>query len=335
MARYLLELSAADYWRAIILYGLNTATYKLALGQCLVNFTTQGKTRVSMSELAEEFFDIYKDRLENGKPQLDHVSRRTVMETIVELYNLGKLTRNQAIEEVEKRAFDDVIPRFHTVYRTPVEVQFYEHTSTGLILTDSLYAVFEHGDSQEFRDELDSRWSLLEAAFEMKRERSTLANDIMRFYLRKGNLARSDVTHTIPVLNGYQEGVCFYCGEKMPPGSIHVDHFIPWKVVRHDEIWNLVLAHGFCNEQKSDALPARQYLEKLIMRNEYFIASNHPIKNKLIAALGDTRIERRRCILEHYERARHVVKHTWDGIRGYNPGTDKFYKTFIRRIYRC
>jgi hypothetical protein len=26
-----------DYWRAVILYGLNTATYKIALAQCLIS----------------------------------------------------------------------------------------------------------------------------------------------------------------------------------------------------------------------------------------------------------------------------------------------------------
>lgn len=33
------KFSDKELWRMLILYGLNTATYKIALGQCLYNFT--------------------------------------------------------------------------------------------------------------------------------------------------------------------------------------------------------------------------------------------------------------------------------------------------------
>jgi len=91
--------------------------------------------------------------------------------------------------------------------------------------------------------------ALLEAAFLMKRENNELSNDIRNFYLQKG-YARKDITETRPVLNGYQQGICFYCGEVMREDDVHVDHVIPRQLVNHDEIWNLALAHGFCNEQK-------------------------------------------------------------------------------------
>ena len=32
------EYSDKDLWRMLTLYGLNTATYKIALGQCICNF---------------------------------------------------------------------------------------------------------------------------------------------------------------------------------------------------------------------------------------------------------------------------------------------------------
>ena len=60
------EFSDKELWRMLTLYGLNTATYKIALGQCLCNFTEADKTRVTMEMLAKEFFDLYNKRLENG-----------------------------------------------------------------------------------------------------------------------------------------------------------------------------------------------------------------------------------------------------------------------------
>jgi hypothetical protein len=38
------DFSAEDYWRAIILYGLNQATYKIALGKSLIALCEKEKT---------------------------------------------------------------------------------------------------------------------------------------------------------------------------------------------------------------------------------------------------------------------------------------------------
>lgn len=327
------ELEMKDFWRAIILYGLNQATYKIALGKTLIQFCQQEKGKVSMSELAEEFFQLYSKRLENGKPQLFQPKRRTAMEKIIDLYHLGKIDRFEAINKVEKEAFHDVIPRFHTVYNQQLPVKFYEKTKTGLVLTDHLFKIFDSGDSVVFEDELESRWGLLEAAFEIKQKNSKLINDIRKIYLVNG-YERTDITKNRPVLNGYQNDVCFYCGEIITEDDIHVDHVIPRQFIQHDEVWNLVLAHGFCNEQKSDFLPSIIYIEKLIKRNEYFIESNHPIKQKLISQLGNTPKKRRETMLRIYEDAKTVLGVTWEGIRGYHPQTDPFYRTFVRFLHR-
>jgi 5-methylcytosine-specific restriction endonuclease McrA len=328
--------SKEDYWRAIILYGLNTATYKIALGNSLIDFATQNKNNISMSELAESFFDQYLLRLESNKPQLLTPNRRTVMENIVDLYKLDKLTRTQAIAKVEREAFNDVIHRFHTVNNMVLPVTFYDYNQKGLILKDSLFQVFEKKHNSVLKEELLSRWDLLESAFQIRRENenSVLVNDIRRFYLDKG-YERTNITKTRPVLNGYQNGTCFYCGEILSDDDIHVDHVIPRQVIQHDELWNLVLAHGFCNEQKSDFLPSIYQIEKLIARNEQLIASNNPLHKKLIEKIGLNPIKRRQYILKVYEDAKTVLGNTtWEGIRGYNPETDEFYKTYIRSMIK-
>jgi hypothetical protein len=180
------NLRTEDYWRALILYGLNQATYKIALGASLIRFSQKGKTHITMTELAEDFFDMYLERLKNGKPQLVLPNRRTAMEKIVDMYNLGKIDRTLAIERVEKEAFHDVVPRFHNLYDTESPVKFYEHTPNGLVLTDQLFELVTTSDLHTITDELDSRWSLLEAAFEIRRKDSKLVNDIRKFYLQNG-----------------------------------------------------------------------------------------------------------------------------------------------------
>ncbi|MEN9933501.1 MAG: hypothetical protein RLZZ387_80 [Chloroflexota bacterium] len=328
-------LDSVGAWRAIILYGLNTATYKIALGQCLAAFARAGVTHVSMEMLATAFFDAYRDRLRSGKPQLDHPNRLTVMERVISQFDLGVLSREAAIAAVARDAFGDVVPRFHTLSGLELPARFYHHTAQGLVLTDSLFEVFGRPDQETLQAELGSRWDLLEAAFTMKRQPSELANDIRRIYLAAG-YDRTDITENRPVLNGYQQGRCFYCGEAMHDEAVVVDHVIPRQVVQHDDIWNLVLAHAFCNAQKSDLLPGVDYVEKLIERNEHFIGSNHPIRPKLVAQLGTNPERRRRHIERVYGDARLVLgpAYTWEGIRGYHAATDPFYRSIIRKLKR-
>jgi 5-methylcytosine-specific restriction endonuclease McrA len=207
---------------------------------------------------------------------------------------------------------------------------FYERQNDGgLILTDAAFSVFDRAESFILGDELDARWDLLEAAFELKREPGTLANDIRRIYLEKG-YERSSVTHLMPVLYGYQEGRCFYCGEMIPPGDGHVDHLIPRQFLQHDEPWNLVLAHGFCNLNKSDHLPGAHFVEQLINRNEALIASNHPLRQHVIAQLGASPVQRRRTVDQTYRDARVVIPWEWSGLPGYEPATSEFYRMLVR-----
>ncbi len=321
-----------DYWRALILYGLNTATYKMAFAKSLDHFVNLGKTDVRMSELADVFFHLYLERLENGMPQLDQAGRTTVMEKVVSRYKLEAISKEEAIDFVEKNAFNDVLRAFSKLNREQVPVDFYTYDKNKLYLTDNVHRLLTSKDRDELIEEVDSRWGLIEAAFQLKREIDTsLESDIRALYLLNG-YERTDITNTVPVLNGYQKGACFYCGESMLGHDIHVDHVIPRQLVYHDEIWNLVLAHDFCNQQKSDSLPSKKYIEKLILRNEHFIASNHPIRGKLIAAMGNTAAQRRRFVESVYNDANIVIPYTWEGIRGYNPDTDEFYKSVIRGL---
>ncbi|MGE5580209.1 MAG: HNH endonuclease [Bacillota bacterium] len=325
--------SDRDFWRAIILYGLNTATYKMALGQCLADLVRQGRTQISLDNLALEFHTLYKKRLENGKPQLVTPGRQSIMEQVVELSSLGQIDEETIISRVKAQPFAEVIPRFHTVNGQALAVKFYEVVKDNLIISDETCRLFEGGRGFDLLYELGSRWSLLESSFQMRRDDSALVNDVRRFYLERG-YARTEITSLVPALQGYQNGICFYCGEAMGEEEIHVDHVIPRQLVHHDEVWNLVLAHDFCNQQKSDALTERYYIEKLIERNEALIMSNHPLKKRLIAELGETPARRQQNVWKVYEDGRTVLRYTWEGIRGYNPATDPFYKSFVRSINR-
>jgi hypothetical protein len=52
--------------RSIILYGLNNATYKIALGQTLLELAGRNTTHVAWNVLSEEFLKQYKNRLDSA-----------------------------------------------------------------------------------------------------------------------------------------------------------------------------------------------------------------------------------------------------------------------------
>jgi hypothetical protein len=321
-----------DYWKAIILYGLNQATYKIALGRTLLQLSDQASTAVEWSDLSKVFLDNYIARLKNNpQPQQSNPHRLTVMERIVSRFNNGLITYSQALDEVSRNAFDDVIPRFQTIgrYKGLIGEKFY-HFNQGkkLFLHDSLFKINEI-HRNELEQEIDARWSLLEGAFLIGRENWELTNDIRQTYLIKG-YERTDLTQNIDFLAGYQGNVCFYCGEPMLSTDIHVDHVLPRQVIQHDEVWNLVLSHSLCNLHKDDALVGLHYIEKLIARNENIMGSNHPWKKKISDGLGNTKNSRRKNLLYHYNQVKTVLHgRYWENSPNYNRETDPFFKKLI------
>ena len=58
--------SNRDYWKAIILYGLNNATYKISLGKTLLELASRDTTHICWNVLSEEFLKQYKNCLDNA-----------------------------------------------------------------------------------------------------------------------------------------------------------------------------------------------------------------------------------------------------------------------------
>lgn len=321
-----------DYWKGIVLYGLNQATYKIALGKTIIELTSLGKESIEWNQLSKAYLDNYVARLKKNRfPQQNNPARKTKMERIVDSLESGSIDYSNAISLVETEAFNDVIPRFQTI-GTDKEIvgeRFY-HFDFGkkLYLHDSTFKIVEDSKN-ELIEELDARWSLLEGAFSMAHGDWHLSNSVRDIYLENG-YSRTNITGNIPFLQGYQGNICFYCGEPIENNDIHVDHVLPRQFIQHDEIWNLVLSHSICNLNKNDSLIGKHYFEKLIARNENIMGSNHPWKKKISDALGSSNIKRATSMWKHYENAKVVLKNNfWENSPNYNRETDPFFKKLI------
>ncbi len=328
------HFTSKDIWQGIILFGLNAATYKMALANSLLELSSKGMTEVEWEVLSESFLKQYQKRLATTKmPQQSNPSRLTVMERIVASLQSKTITYDEAVNRVGAKGLNDVVPRFQTIgsNKDIVDEHFYEiDFGKKIIIKDPLLS-FSSQDREQLRSELLARWSLLEGAFSISTNNIELANDIREIYLLTG-YERTSLTANIPFLSGYQGGICFYCGEPLID-SIHVDHVLPRQVLNHDEIWNLVLAHRDCNLLKSDKLVGPHFIRKLIARNENIMGSNHPWKHKISTALGETPKKRARTLQRHYDNVKKVLgAYWWGGLPSYNPSSDPFYKRLITVI---
>ncbi len=62
---YEIEPTTENYWRAIVLFGRNTASYKFALAKSLYDLYENSNTLISLDELAIPFASHLCDHLKN------------------------------------------------------------------------------------------------------------------------------------------------------------------------------------------------------------------------------------------------------------------------------
>ncbi len=55
---------------------------------------------------------------------------------------------------------------------------------------------------------------------------------------------------------------CIYSNQPIHRGAFSIDHFLPWRFVVHDALWNLAPTPRAVNSAKSDCLPDLSYFER-------------------------------------------------------------------------
>jgi 5-methylcytosine-specific restriction endonuclease McrA len=322
--------SIEDYWRAIILFGKNSSTYKMGLGKCLIKFASKNNQKVSLDEVTNEFYEIYKDRCKSGKPQLGLQGRKTEIEKELRQIEFAGKNVSKSLELIKRKCLlDMVLRKFNNLNQHQIAQPFYQVSDNEqyLYLNDNLLNLFAGQKSQYLLEEVNSRWDLLEHAFETINDVGLIDSDADLEYLLHRE-KRNNLTKIIPAIEGYQQGRCFYCGETLY--DIEVDHVIPHSVLQHNKPWNLVLAHSGCNQNKSDNIPSEYYINHLIIRNEYLIQSDHPLKDTLIKDTGKTLIERELFIRHQYKYGKDKIKRFWNGNPKYIIKDDDFYRKMVK-----
>lgn len=323
--------STESYWRSIILFGRNVASYKFALAKSLMELAEAGKTEVSLEELAVPYAAHICEHIAHSPKQATSSSSRFL--DSCEQFNKGEITRQQLWDTTVQLGFNNVIDAFHTVNNAPVQVEFYHkdyaRNNKRIILTEYLHKMQELPCYENYNAEVEARWNLVETAWEIGVNRNLLDvkydDQSAELYVNK-DLRRVDVTSARDALNGYQKGKCFYCFDNISvlegqADSCDVDHFFPHtlqKYIPHvnlNGVWNLVLACKTCNrgtDGKFARVPAPKYLARLHKRNEFLINSHHPLRDTLIRQTGKTAQERFHFLMEIDQIAINLLSHRWE-----------------------
>lgn len=206
--------SLHSYWRSIILFGDNVATYKFALGKSLLELAAQGKSYVPLNELAIPFAYHLIEHIKGEFPQGTFGTGKFL--EACEKYARSEIKEEDLIAITVKLGFNNVVDAFHNVSGVSSMPRFFtdeRKTATkGIILTDELLQLSTTRQSLNLPIEIEARWRLVETAWSLKISRSLLNvrydEQNHALFINSTN-KRINITSSRDALNGYQKGNAF------------------------------------------------------------------------------------------------------------------------------
>lgn len=326
---HLSEMRNEAKWRALILFGRNVATYKFAFARTLLEQAAMGRERVSLEDIALPYAGHLIRHLTIQQKQI--TSSSSAFLDACRAYASGKTTDEDLQAVTVRLGFNNVVDAFQNLSgamgQTPFYEKDYESGRRDLVLKDGLLSLTASNEKEGLPLEIEARWRLVETAWSLDVPVHTLevhATTEGELVVEESEVRRRSIAPVRHALSGYQDGHCFYSAlpiEHDGENVCHVDHLIPHKFqiemtklgLNLDGVWNLVLAEAGVNLSKSDHVPDLRFLEKLFARNEFYIASKHPLAETIVNQTGRTREHRRAFLNKVYRKAIELQGHrqTW------------------------
>jgi len=319
----------STYWRSVILLGRNTASYKFALAQALLEKGTD-KASISTDELAVVFAKNIANHLKTNPKQ--STGKNNSFLDVCKSFNSSKIDLDELINATLNDGFRYVFDAFHNIPGGELPVTFYSRDpgkNGSVTLHNEFFELIENTRPSDFLKESEARWSLVETAWRLNFSENLISlnyDNETQMIMEPDKLRRRNITSARDALNGYQKGHCFYCFSQISitPGDnrlADVDHFLPHLLgkvlpkINLDGVWNLVLACQHCNRGvagKFEQIPTLTLLERLHARNNFFIDSHHPLRETLMAQTGKKEKDRISFLQSVYNLAIAKMINTWE-----------------------
>ena len=322
--------SLESQWRALILFGKNSATYKFAFAKSLLELIDRETTKISLTDLSKPFSKNIIEHLKVNDKQGNAKSSSFL--NVCRSHIKGEISDGELWTQTEKLGFVNVVDAFQNLNGAKIPDIFYEKNyksgNKEIIIKDNLLKLKESFHFQNFNQEVEARWNLVETAWNLNINPKLLEvkydEDKSLFFLENDFMRRTDITSVRDSLNGYQKGKCFYSFQDISVVSgnanlCEVDHFLPHvNITVHNEfganingVWNLVLANKDVNRNKSAKIPEKRFLQRLFNRNEFYIQSKHPLAETIINQTGNTKQKRIEFLNKQYQLALNSAIITW------------------------
>lgn len=322
--------SLESQWRSLILFGKNSATYKFAFAKSLLELIKKETTKISLAELSQPFSKNIIEHLKLNDKQGN--SKSSSFLNVCRSHIKGEISNAELWSKTEKLGFINVVDAFQNINGSQIPDIFYEKNYKSgkkeIIIKDNLLKLKESFHFQNFNQEVEARWNLVETAWNLNINPKLLEvkydEDKSLFFLENDFMRRTDITSVRDSLNGYQKGKCFYSFQDISVVSgtsnlCEVDHFLPHinKTLHNefgtniDGVWNLVLADKDVNRNKSARIPEKRFLQRLFNRNEFYIQSKHPLAETIVNQTGKTKQKRIEFLNRQYQLALNSAIITW------------------------
>src|SRR5665647_824467 len=151
--------SLESYWRSVILFGRNAASYKFALAKSLLEIAPTGRTEITLEELADPFSRHLCEHIAHSPRQVTSPGSQFL--DACRSYNDGTFTHEALLQATVQNGFNNVIDAFHIVNNGALPVQFYTKDysarSRKIILTDAVFKLQDMVFFDNFAKETESR----------------------------------------------------------------------------------------------------------------------------------------------------------------------------------
>ena len=139
---HLIVPTLENYYRGIILFGDNTATYKFALGKSLLELATKHNDLITLEELAVPYSAHLVEHMSHSPKQITRKDEdRGDFLDVCDKYNRGEATKDELIACTVDKGFKNVIKAFHKINRVDIDKPFFideRKVNKGIRLTDEL-----------------------------------------------------------------------------------------------------------------------------------------------------------------------------------------------------
>lgn len=161
--------SLESQWRALILFGKNSATYKFAFGQALLELVHNETTSISLGQIAPLYVNSILEHLKDNDKQGNATS--SVFLNACRAYNNHTITYDELLQITIKHGFNNVVDAFQNINGSVVVDRFYEKDYQGIskriVITDHLLKLKESVQFSNLHSEVEARWNLVETAWNL------------------------------------------------------------------------------------------------------------------------------------------------------------------------